>query len=130
MILVYAVWQDVHSYRISNRLIAAGFVTGFGYQIIVFGLQGMKEGIFGMLLPIVLLFPAFLCGGIGAGDVKLLAVIGSWLSYHTSMLILAASIMFGGIYAIIHVFTGRRKEKLHMSIPILLSTILCLGGFF
>lgn len=82
-----------------------------------------------MLFPVVLLFPVFLCGGIGAGDVKLLAVIGSWLSYHTSIFVLAVSIILGGIYAIIHIFTGRRKEKLHMSIPILLSMFLWLGGF-
>lgn len=130
MILVCAVWQDVHTYRISNRLMIAGFLTGFGYQIIVRGFEGIREGILGMLPPVIFLFPAFLCRGIGAGDIKLLAVIGSWLSYDTSVSILAASIMLGGIYAVIHLFTAKRKEKLHMSIPIFLSMLLWLGGVY
>ena len=103
---------------------------GFGRQIAVYGLVGVKEGILGMILPFILLFPAFLYRGIGAGDIKLLGVVGSFLSFRASFSILAASVFLGGIYAVIRLIMGKRRKKLYMSIPIMLSTVFWLGGFY
>lgn len=130
LILACAVWEDLRVYRISNKLIIAGLVMGFGRQIAVYGLVGVKEGILGMILPFILLFPAFLYRGIGAGDIKLLGVVGSFLSYRASFSILAASVFLGGIYAVIRLIMGKRRKKLYMSIPIMLSTVFWLGGFY
>ncbi|NLL79750.1 MAG: prepilin peptidase [Clostridiales bacterium] len=128
LILACAVLEDLYAYRISNVLIITGLVSGLGRQILLYGYIGVKEGIFGMLLPAALLFPVFCLRGIGAGDIKLLGVVGSYLSYHASFSILAVSVLIGGIYALIQIIKGKRREKLHMSVPIMLSTLLWLEG--
>ncbi|MBO5292891.1 MAG: prepilin peptidase [Lachnospiraceae bacterium] len=128
LILACAVGEDLYAYRISNVWIAAGLITGLIRQILCNGYMGVKESIAGMIVPVLILFPVFLCRGIGAGDIKLLSVVGSYLSYHASFSILAASVLLGGIYAMIQILRGKRSEKLHMSIPIMLSTVIWLEG--
>lgn len=81
----------------------------------------------GALVPFVLLYPVFKLGGLGAGDIKLLAVVGSYLSYQKSISCLIASVLIGGIYALWKLCKG--EKKLHMSIPIFLSAIYYMGGF-
>lgn len=81
----------------------------------------------GAFVPFVLLYPAFKLGGIGAGDIKLLAVVGSHLSYQSSVSCLIASVLTGGVYALWKL--GKGERKLHMSIPIFLSSIFYTGGF-
>ena len=54
-------------------LMGLGLVMGF----IAGGLEGLADSLQGLLLGGALLFIPFLLGGMGAGDVKLLAAIGA-----------------------------------------------------
>lgn len=121
--------EDLYAYRISNRLIGIGLLTGIGRRVVLDGCAGMAGSVLGILLPVVCLFPAFLKKGIGSGDIKLLSVVGSYLSYNASWNILLASVFLGGVYAMIRIFMGEHKKKLHMSVPIMLSTLMWLGGW-
>ncbi len=130
LLLMCAVGMDLRAYRIDNRLILVGLALGLFRQVTLYGVVGIGQSFLGMLLPCILFFPAFLCRGLGAGDIKLLSVVGSFVSYRASLSILSASIFLGGIYAVIHIIMGKRRKKLYMSIPILLSTMLWIGGFY
>ena len=75
--VVLAGGWDLATRRIPNwltfGLMGLGVVTGF----IAGGLEGLADSLQGLLLGGALLFIPFLLGGMGAGDVKLLAAIGA-----------------------------------------------------
>lgn len=79
LILMAAVYTDYKQNRIPNWMIVFGVFSGCFISFIHGGLGMLLEGIIGMILPIVLLYPVFMIGGIGAGDLKLFAVAGSYL---------------------------------------------------
>jgi len=81
-LLVYvsaAVIMDLQSYKVSNRLIIAGLLTGCILQMMKGGWSGLVFCMSGVLLPLIILWPVFLLHILGAGDVKLFSVIGSMM---------------------------------------------------
>lgn len=131
-----AVIYDIKTYRIPNRLNLIGCVTGLVLSIIAYGIKGLLYCFIGMLIPVVLLFVFFCFGVIGAGDIKLLAMIGSFLFKDILYVIPLALILtsiFGVFVAVKNIFyiaTKRKKvselnfKKIHLSIPIALGTML------
>ncbi len=113
-----------------------------------------------VLIPLLLLIPFWLFGMIGAGDIKLLAVLGLYLSYDSMLFCLLYTFLFGAGFAVlsfllsgnffrrIHYFCdymirymrtgeivpyrrpGFREESLHMTVPILMAVLLWIGGVF
>ena len=79
LILMAAVYTDYRQNRIPNWIIVFGIVSGLLISFIHNGIGQMCEGLLGMILPVVLLYPVFMIGGLGAGDIKLFAVAGSYL---------------------------------------------------
>ena len=79
MILIAAVYTDYRQNRIPNWIIIFGLISGCFISYMYGGIGMLLEGLLGMVLPIVLLYPVFVIGGMGAGDLKLFAVVGSYL---------------------------------------------------
>ena len=68
-------------YRIiPNKLIAAIMAIGLATNVIISGWQGLVFSAAGFSAGLLILIIPFLLGGIGAGDVKLLAAIGCLLA--------------------------------------------------
>lgn len=98
ILLGLAVYYDVRYFRIPNFLIGIGIVTGLIYQLL-YKTVIWSEVLLGMLIPIVILFLLFYLHMLGAGDIKLLSVIGiflgtSVLSVIWNSFLLAAVISF------------------------------------
>ena len=79
MILIAAVYTDYRQNRIPNWIIIFGLISGCFISYVYGGIGMLLEGLLAMVLPIVLLYPVFVIGGMGAGDLKLFAVVGSYL---------------------------------------------------
>lgn len=79
LILMAAVYTDYRQNRIPNWMIVFGLFSGFIISFIHGGFGMFLEGLLGMVLPVVLLYPVFMIGGMGSGDLKLFAVVGSYL---------------------------------------------------
>lgn len=91
LILSVAVWMDVRSCRISNRLIGTGLVLGFLVQVEQCGIRGMGIFLVNISIPVILLYLLFLMRALGAGDIKLFSVISSiWNLKVVSVTIIAA----------------------------------------
>ncbi|MGI6037028.1 MAG: A24 family peptidase [Limnochordia bacterium] len=75
-VLMAGLW-DVVSRRIPNwltfGLMACGLIAGFYFG----GLDGLTRSLQGLLLGGLLLLLPFVSGGMGAGDVKMLAAVGA-----------------------------------------------------
>ena len=77
ILAIIAAVFDVRSRRIPNRLVLAGIVAGLAWNVFEYGLSGFARAGEGLGLGFILYFPLFLLRARGAGDVKLLAAIGT-----------------------------------------------------
>lgn len=68
--------SDLQNYKIRNSVILAGWAAGICINILQSGVYGVANTIFCIMVTIIAGFPLFMTGGIGAGDIKLLSVIG------------------------------------------------------
>ncbi len=67
---------DVRERKIPNRLIWSGWVLGLFISLWRDGLPGMIRCVLAVLVVMAIGYPLFLIRAVGAGDVKLLSVIG------------------------------------------------------
>lgn len=68
-------WIDYRTLRIPNPLVVAVIGAGSGAQFFTEGLEGLFFGLQGLGVAFALLFPLYLIGHLGAGDVKLLSAV-------------------------------------------------------
>ncbi len=74
----FAIWTDWRKQKIYNALLIPAFLLALGIQASQHGWLGLKEGLLGAGVGFFLLLIPYLLGGMGAGDVKFLAVIGAF----------------------------------------------------
>jgi len=94
---------DVRSHRIPNWLVLAGAAMGVAWQVfepalIDSGLAGALEG---MGVGFALLLPLYLLHAMGAGDVKLMAMVGTYLGPRGAAHAALLSLIAGGVLALI-----------------------------
>lgn len=78
-VLALAVWNDVAARRIPNRLVASGLVAALVSQSWMTGGIGLDACLLGAATGLGLLLPLYLLRVLGAGDAKLMAVVGAFL---------------------------------------------------
>lgn len=99
-LLVTAVAFDVGSHRIPNAVVAVGLLGGVAAQTAVTGWHGLADAVTGAALGLVLLLPFHLMGGMGAGDVKLMAAVGAFLGPFHTLIAAALTLVIGAIMAV------------------------------
>jgi prepilin peptidase CpaA len=77
LLTLIAAVTDLHSRIIPNWLIIAGLAIGFGWNASVAGWAGLFSSALGFGLALLIYVPLFLLRGMGGGDVKLMAALGS-----------------------------------------------------
>ena len=97
--LAAAVVTDVRTRRIPNWLTGAIAGAGFG---LAFGGGGVTpwQAALGLLLGLALMLPGHVIGATGAGDVKLLAAVGTFLGPSLVFRAFLYSALAGGVLAI------------------------------
>ena len=73
--------------------------------------EGLLYSLAGTAVGLALLLPAYAIGGMGAGDVKLLAGVGAWVWSTDTLYAFAASAIIGGIIAVIMVLLKKSWFK-------------------
>jgi prepilin peptidase CpaA len=101
-LLGYAVVSDVRSHRIPNRLVLSGLAFGFIYSAFVpfWGQHGFLWSLGGAAIGFGVLFPLWLLRMMGAGDVKLMAMVGSLLGVDAVPAALAATLIAGAVFSL------------------------------
>ncbi len=100
-ILNAAMVADMLTGKIRNGLILTGLALGLFCQLWVHGTAGIPVFAAGVFLPFVGTFPLFAFGAVGAGDVKLLAVIGGFLGMAAMPRCLFFTLVFGAVAAVL-----------------------------
>lgn len=98
--LAVCVYTDLKSRKIYNKIIYPVLLISIVTQLILKGWQGLGFSFTGFFLGLALLMIPFFMGGIGAGDVKLLALVGAmkgWVFVFYTGIYMA---LLGGLIAV------------------------------
>ena len=116
-LLVWAAWIDGRELRVPNWLtypmalagllynLAAGGFTGHGGEL------GLTGALLGLVTGLLCLMPLYMVGGMGAGDVKLMAGVGAWLGWEITLTAFLVSTVVGAVMAVVMVVRRRAAVK-------------------
>ncbi len=155
-----AVWMDLRSAAVSNIWLGLWLCAGAAEGLYRSGPAALLPAAAGMAVPVLLLFPFFYFRMLGAGDIKLLAVLGSYLGPGDILWCLLAAFLTGAVLSVLlflrnggwkerwayfiryvrtYAETGQKRpyrqpgtgsESLHMTVPILAAVLLWAGGLY
>lgn len=154
--MVYDIWKG----KIPNPLIMAGLGIGWCFQLTAAGALGILDFLGGAGLPLFLLAGLYYFRMIGAGDVKLLAMLGGFMGVTGSFYCMLMSLLTGGAvsvgivlwrrnlwsrlryfmyYCRAYLDTGKWVSyregdqgggQFYFSIPVFISVVLYVGGMY
>lgn len=113
IVLIVAAVIDGKILKVPNWLTFPFIVSGWVYWTIVggFGTDGMLASLMGTFVGMMLLLVLRNVGGMGAGDVKLLAGVGAWLGTVVTLYAFAATAIVGGVMAAFMIWRSGDWEK-------------------
>lgn len=104
VVLVVAAVIDGYRLKVPNWITFPLVIGGWIYSTGYFGWEGLAWSLFGTVVGLALLLPAYAVGGMGAGDVKLLAGVGAWVWGTNTLYAFCVSAIVGGAIALVMVF--------------------------
>lgn len=116
LVLFICFITDLKEQKIYNKVIFPCLAMAVFLHGIYFGLDGLKGSIIGFAVGFGILLIPYFMGGIGAGDVKLLALIGA---IKGSIFVLNTAVymaLIGGVIAFVIILFHRESLKLFKQI--------------
>ena len=92
-ITVAAAATDYRRRRIPNTLTLSAFAFGLLFRVATGGGAGLLDAGLGFGVGFGTLFVLWICGGAGAGDVKLMGALGVWLGFSLTLSVLVLSVV-------------------------------------
>lgn len=100
-ILLIASFIDLRQHRIPNWLNLIALVLGLTLQFLFFQGSGLLNGLGGLAVGFIAFIPFYALRAMGAGDVKLMAAIGCFLTPMQTFEAVLATIIAGGFLGLI-----------------------------
>ena len=110
-LLLGAVWTDVKSHRIPNRLVFIGaglgvllngvLPEGTGFVSGLPGALGFWKASEGLALGLIVFLPMYMLRAMGAGDVKLMAMVGAFVGPNALIGTIILTFLIGGALSIL-----------------------------
>lgn len=110
-VLIVAAVIDGWKLKVPNWLTFPFVISGWVYSAAAFGWEGLGWSLLGTLVGLALLLPAYAIGGMGAGDVKLLAGVGAWVWGTITFYAFCFSAVIGGVIALAMVLRRRSWHR-------------------
>ena len=111
IVLVVAAVIDGAILKVPNWLTFPFIASGWAYWAFAEGMSGLGWSLLGTFVGMMLLLVLRNVGGMGAGDVKLLAGVGAWLGAYVTLWAFAATAIVGGIMAVIMILRSGNWHK-------------------
>jgi prepilin peptidase CpaA len=134
VLLSLAVWHDVRTRRIPNYLVFWGALSGVALHTLLpagagffsdpSGALGFLASLSGAGIGLAVLLPMYAVGALGAGDVKLMSMVGAFLGPHQILGAAVLSLLAGGVLALaVALRTGTLAKVLRNSYDLLLNAV-------
>ncbi len=107
VLLGVSVATDLRSRRIPNLLLLPALSLALMLHAIDAGVAGLGTATGGLAVGLAMLMPLYAIGGMGAGDVKLLGVIGSFLGPWGAVVAGMATMIAGAVLGIVFLLWQR-----------------------
>lgn len=91
---------DYHRQKIPNLITYPGIVLALSYHGAMQGIDGLLFSLVGLAVGISILLMPYLMGGMGAGDAKLMGVVGAMIGAKGVICAFFCIAIVGGIYAL------------------------------
>ncbi len=130
MFLVGATVSDLRYSRIPNWLTYPGLAVGISYFTITNEYAGFSFSAAGALVGFALLLLPYILGGTGAGDVKLLAAVGSFLGPEGVFETFLVSCAVGGLCGLMVLVYNRSLAKTLKRYFLMVKTFIFTFKFF
>lgn len=134
VLLALAVWHDVRTRRIPNRIVLLGALAGLALNTVLpagaglfdepAGALGFHSALGGICVGLATLLPLYAIGAMGAGDVKLMAMVGAFLGPDAVIGAALLSLIAGGLLALaVAIWTGTLAGVLRNAYDLVLHAI-------
>lgn len=131
LLLLIASLQDIRSHRISNKLVLIGIVVGvslnmllpegWGFNSAIPGGLGWQGALKGFGVGMAVFLPIYLLRAMGAGDVKLMAMVGTFLGPEGVLGAILATFVAGGVMALALVLWSKQLMNLFSNVRMMLT---------
>jgi prepilin peptidase CpaA len=130
VLLLLATREDIRSHRIPNKLVLVGVLLGLGLNGLLTGGLGFNSEVTGgigwlsalnrLLLGLAVLLPIYLLRAMGAGDVKLMGMVGAFLGPADLIGALIATFIAGGVMALVVALWSKQLVNMLQNIKLML----------
>ncbi|NMM78544.1 prepilin peptidase [Acidovorax sp. SRB_24] len=131
--LVAASVNDYRTYKIPNWLTVSGIIFGLIYSAIVpFSRDhGFFWALGGLVLGFLIMLPLYALRVMGAGDVKLMAMVGAFLGVTDILYAVIFSFIVGGIAALAFALYAKALVRMLLNVKdtVQMVVISAVGGF-
>lgn len=124
-LMALAVWNDLRTRRIPNQLVFGGAALGLAlnaaypagaglFAAAPFGGIGLGWALAGLATGLALLLPMYMLRALGAGDVKMMAMVGAFVGPGPVAACVLLTLLSGGVLALaVALGTGKLCATLH-----------------
>ena len=110
--LLIMLWSDMEQQIIMNQQLALFAVLGLCFQLLVQPQELYIQLATALASGVIFLVLAMITrGGIGGGDIKLMAAIGIWLNPNAMEMVSIGGIMLGGLAALVAIAAKRKGRR-------------------
>jgi prepilin peptidase CpaA len=110
---------DLWKFRVYNAVTLPLMLSGLVFNAAAPQGAGLGTSLLGALFGFGVLLVLYIMGGMGAGDVKLMAGIGAWLGMPLTFYVFIASSLAAGLYSVILLTLGRNLSETWTNFQIL-----------
>jgi prepilin peptidase CpaA len=126
---VVAAVMDVWKFKVYNALTIPLFLTGLAYHGASGGIHGLQGSLMGALFGFAVLIVMYAMGGMGAGDVKLMAAVGAWLCMPLTFYVFLVGALASGAYAAVLVLSSGSLRESWLELQLILFRIVAFGQY-
>ena len=111
LVLLAAAW-DIRTRRIPNLLVLFGLLSALGFHALSLHGLGLATAFGGLVLGLALFMPLYLLRAMGAGDVKLMGMVGAFLGTASAAGAVCTVLIAGGVLALAAALCNGRLQIL------------------
>lgn len=110
LLFVAALW-DLWKGKVPNKLILFGFFLGLGRIFLSREAEQVLDCLPGVILPVLVFFPLFQIGALGAGDIKLFSLIGCFLPMKEAFSCMVVAFFVAAAYSLLRLLWKKNLVK-------------------